>query len=354
MKIKTLKYSIYLLTFVFVCISCEQDDDDDFFLVPDRDRTEQQVSDKDSILNYLSTHYYNSGFFESGSNHKYTEIVITKLLEGEDMPADHTLLIQAVETREAEYLETQYEYYILNINQGGGDAPTFTDQVRVRYEGSTIYSDSDTVNIFDFNVTPSDFFLQADGVNLSTIKAWQLVFPEFNAASDFESNNGTIDFSNFGLGVMFVPSGLAYFASAPPNSGIAVYENLIFKFELLQVEVGDPDGDGIPSYIEDIDLNLDVSDDDTDEDSFPNFIDRDDDNDGVLTINELMPNEYIVDTNIGDDEPVLASNEYERSRNENAGIITINTVTAVDSNNDGTPDYLDVAITINYNEDEDS
>ncbi len=90
--------------------------------------------------------------------------------------------------------------------------------------------------------------------------------------------------------------------------------------------------------------------DDTDEDLFPNFIDADDDGDGILTINELIPTVYTVDTNLGEEEPILGANEFEISRSESDGIITINTVTIADSNNDGTPDYLDEDITINYNE----
>ena len=183
------------------------------------------------------------------------------------------------------------------------------------------------------------------------IKAWQLVMPLFNSAQDFNLDNGSVNYNNYGLGVMFVPSGLAYFSGSTTGSS---YDNLIFKFELLQVEVIDHDNDGLPSYVEDLDGNLIVEDDDTDENTFANFIDIDDDGDGVLTINELIPTTYTVDTNTGEEEPILASNEYERSRSENAGIIIINTVTIADDNGDGIPDYLDDTITINYNEDEDS
>ena len=64
----------------------------------------------------------------------------------------------------------------------------------------------------------------------------------------------------------------------------------------------------------------------------------------------MIPTEYIVDTNLGEEEPVLGPNEFERSRSLTNGIITIKTVTIADSNNDDIPDYLDVNITINYNE----
>ena len=348
MKTKTLKFCLCLFTVVAVFISCEPDDGPTVTF-KEEDRTEQQAKDKDSLILYLSTHYYNSSFFESGSNHKYTDIIITKLADGEDVPADNTLLMEAVETRYTEYLEIDYEYYVLNINQGGGSAPEFTDQVRVRYEGYSVDNDSDDLNIFDSRITPIDFSLVGNGfTTFGTIRAWQLVMPSFSSSLDFTNGiDGIVNFNNFGLGVMFIPSGLAYFSGITTGSP---YDNLVFKFELLQFEQSDHDTDGLPSYEEDLDGDLDVNNDDTDEDGFPNYIDLDDDGDGVSTLNELIPTEYIVDTNLGEEEPVLGLNEFERSRTLSNGIITIKTVTIADSNNDDVPDYLDENITINYNE----
>jgi FKBP-type peptidyl-prolyl cis-trans isomerase FkpA len=354
MKIKTLKLSLYVMAILIAFISCK-DDEDSVATFVEANRTEQQAIDKDSILLHLTTHYYNSGFFETGTNHKYTDIIITELPQDEDGnylaipdPTLNTLLIDAVETRFATFLDTEYEYYVLNLNQGGGAAPKFTDAVRVRYEGVSIGKDE----IFDGVITPIDLLLQGNGVNtFGAIKAWQLIMPSFNSASDFSLDNGIVNYNNYGLGVMFVPSGLAYFSRA--NTGSS-YDNLIFKFELLQFQELDHDNDGVPSYVEDLDGNLEVGDDNTDDDVLPNFIDSDDDGDEVLTIDELIPTVYIVNIDNGEEEPVLADNEYERSRSESAGIITINTVTIIDSNNDGTPDYLDDTVTINYNEDEDN
>lgn len=345
MNIKTLKFSLFLLTLVTVMISCKNDDDINSIPFVEKDRSEQQLKDNDSILAYLTSHYYNSSFFETGSNHKYTDIIITKLESGEDVPDGNTRLLDAVgQPRTAEYLDVSYKYYVLNINQGEGGSPYFTDKVRVRYEGSSIASEE----IFDSNVTPDVFNLQTDGFIPGVIKAWQLVMPTFNASSDFDIDvNGNFSFENFGLGVMFVPSGLGYFSGT--NTGSS-YDNLIFKFELLQFQMEDHDNDGVPSYLEDLDGDLDVTNDDTDGDDRVNFIDRDDDGDGVLTTNEVIfPDDYIVDTNLDEEEPVLAANEFERSRSNNNGIITIKTVILVDSNNDGTPDYLDENITISYN-----
>ncbi|WP_299123252.1 hypothetical protein [uncultured Winogradskyella sp.] len=343
MKINTFKLSLFILTVLTVFISCEDDDLPTITFV-EEDRTEQQMKDSDSIIDYLSTHYYNSSFFETGTDHKYTDIIITELQAGEDVPEGSTLLMDAVETHTTEFLEVDYEYYILRINQGAGEAPKFTDLVRVRYEGSSV----EDGEVFDSRITPLDLTLVGNGFNtFGTIRAWQLVMPSFNTSTGFSIDNGVVNYNNFGLGVMFVPSGLAYFSGITTGSS---YDNLIFKFEMLQYETVDDDGDGIPSYAEDLDANLSVFDDDSDEDEAPNFIDLDDDDDDVSTFNELEQTIYTVDTNMGESEPTLDDNEYEYSRSTDAGIITITTVKALDTDGNGVLDYLDDEVTINYNE----
>ena len=262
-----------------VFISCGDDDGPNttFEL---RDRAEQQAADRDSLMDYLSTHYYNSSLFESGTNHRIDDIIITELAEGETVPDGSTLLLDVIETRTTVFDETDYEYYFLRLNQGGGESPNFTDRVRVRYEG---FLEVDG-EVFDGVATPIDLPMQGIGFSGGVIRGWQLIIPEFNAANSFSLNNGIVEYDDYGLGIMFIPSGLAYFAGS--QNGIPSYSNLIFKFELLQYEVDDHDGDGVPSYIEDYNMNLDVNDEDTDEDEIPDYFDVDDDGDGVLTLFE--------------------------------------------------------------------
>jgi len=342
MKLRRILTSITL--FSLVILACSPDDPD-FVPVEDRDRTEQQATDKAILLDYLQSYYYNSGALSNIQNPEVTDIIITELLDGETVPADHTLLIGAVETKTTTFEDTLYEYYILRINQGGGEAsPNFTDKVRVEYEGTLV----EDASVFDSAINPIDFDLVGFGVNAGgVITGWQRVFPEFNAASSFTTGSN-VQFDDYGVGVMFLPSGLAYFSSQ--LVGIPSYSNLIFKFALFQTEINDHDNDGVPSYIEDLNSDLSTFDEDTDENLIVNYVDPDDDGDGVLTINELEPKEYVVDTNMGETEPILEINEYELNRSESLGVITINTVTLIDSNSNNIPDYLEEEITINYNE----
>src|SRR5690606_16517307 len=211
MKIK--QYTLTLLCGLALTTSCNNDDDGDGPAVaPPRDRTQQQVIDKDSLLGYLSTHYYNSSLFLDGNDHSINDIVVTELAKDEEgnyiedeAPENHTLLIDAVETHTTLYEEVNYEYYILRLNQGGGASPSFADNVRISYEGSL-----QNASIFDSSVNPTGLDMVGDGFNSSgVIEGWKLIIPDFNASESFEENgDGIVNYSNYGLGMMFIPSGL--------------------------------------------------------------------------------------------------------------------------------------------------
>jgi hypothetical protein len=104
---------------------------------------------------------------------------------------------------------------------------------------------------------------------------------------------------DFGFGVVFVPSGLGYFAAPPPNSPIRRYQPIIFAVQLYQSRESDHDRDGVPSYLEDVtgdgrvnELNEDgLPLDDTDENGLANYLDRDDDGDSVFTRDEILIDE---------------------------------------------------------------
>ena len=284
--IMTLRNTIAILLLLALCFTSCKKDDENFELPPPRDRAEQQEADKDSLLNYLSTHYYNSTFFETPGNYRYEDIILTELpdVDGdgvyEDMPMPdmNTLLIDAIEIHTTEFNDVEYEFYTLKLNQGGGDAPYSSDSVNINYFGQ-LFDGED----FDSTANPENFDLT------TLIEAWRVVLPNFGTAFDFvENGDGTFTYNDYGLGVMFVPSGLAYF-NLPPF-GIPAYENLIFKFELYTREINDHDADLVLSFIEDLNGNGSVFDDDTDNDNIPNFFDIDDDNDGVLTQHEDLDN----------------------------------------------------------------
>ncbi|MFD1615013.1 FKBP-type peptidyl-prolyl cis-trans isomerase [Gelatiniphilus marinus] len=345
------KIALSILCLAIGFISCNKDDEgSNITEVPLRDRTEQQAMDKDSLVKYLNGHYYNASAFVSNPNASTSDLIISKLPSDGVVPdpANNTLLMDDVELKTVTFADTNYEFYILDLNPtAGGESPKFSDQIRVNYEGFTLNNE-----VFDSAVTPVDFDL------ISLVPGWRKVMPFFKAAESFAAqNDGTVSYTNHGVGVMFLPSGLGYFNNA--TGSIPSYASIAFKFDLLQISQNDHDNDGVPSYLEDLNddgeftLNTyaDTKDgDDTDGDNIPNYFDTDDDGDGVATLNELEHKTYEVDTNQGGQEPVLGVKEFEFSRSDKGGIITIKTVTIKDSNNDGLDDYLDENISINYNE----
>ncbi|MCF7561747.1 peptidylprolyl isomerase [Sabulilitoribacter multivorans] len=314
---KLRKVTLFILILIVGFVSCKNDDDSGGVIIEERDRTEQQIVDNDSIVGYLQTHYYNKSQFDGNTNPKIKDLVITEITDEIISSDADSLLINAVETKTVNYADTDYEYYILRLNQGGStDSPTFADNVIVTYEGFTLDNE-----IFDSAVTPLTFDLT------SVIPAWRKVLPQFNTAESFvENGDGTVDYLNHGTGVMFVPSGLGYYSGA--TGSISSYSPLVFKFELYKMAQNDHDGDGVPSYLEDLngdgefivnfeDLTVDT-DDDTDGDGVPNYVDSDDDGDGILTINEDLNEDGDPTNDIGANNiPNYLDPEETASKNDN-------------------------------------
>jgi FKBP-type peptidyl-prolyl cis-trans isomerase FkpA len=344
-SIKFVKIGMVVMCMALGFISCKKDDDTTP-PVPPRDRGEQQILDKDSLIKYLESHYYNSADFVSNPNPGISNLVITKLNDGETQaPEGSTLLLDAVEIKEVKYSGTDYEFYVLVLNQGGGDdKPTFADNVRVIYEGSLL----DGTIIDKNDQVPTDFDLIGD----IGVEGWRRVLPLFNTAEFFNENeDGTVVFTNKGVGVMFLPSGLGYYANT--QTKVPAYSPLIFKFELLQMFENDHDGDGIPSYLEDLNEDgvftvnyeniKDPNDDDTDGDYNPDYVDADDDGDGIPTRDEIEITTVNKPTRQEVLATVLADNQVllNKIKKEQNGTYTGTIITFPDTDGDGIPDYLD-------------
>ena len=316
-----MKFKLYILliTILLVGFSCGDDDDDGIIEVPEADRTEQQVIDNDSLVSYLQSHYVDASLLSNNPTISFTEINIIQLPDDGELPNpdQNSLLIDIVETLTTTYFDVEYEYYILKINQGGSEnSPNFSDKVRVSYEGTLM---DDTV--FDSSSTPVDFDLT------STIAGWGRVLPEFNLAEDFVINSdGTVTYNNPGIGIMFLPSGLGYYSAAAGS--VPVYSNLIFKFKVFQSELNDHDFDNVPSHLEDINGDYDLTNDNSDDDTFADFVDSDDDNDGTLTIDEdLEPDSDLTVDRDGDGDPTNDIGDGDPTNDDTDG--------------DGIPNYLD-------------
>ena len=285
----------------FIFTSCNNDDDGGKIEpVELRDEQEQAVIDDDSIVEYLQTHFYNYEEFENPpADFDYNIVFDTIAGENSDKKPiwESTLLDTKKVSYKVNETEVDYNLYILKVREGAGEKPHFTDSTYVRYKGELL-----NAKVFDNSINSPVWFdligylfirtqngrqeiLQGGGV----VPAFRESLTEFGEASSYSVNpDNTIGWSNdYGIGALFAPSGLGYFNRT--NVGKA-YSPLIFTFHLLNVNEADHDGDGIPSWMEDIDGDGDVYDDNTDGDSFPNHSDSDDDGDGLQTRSEIIIN----------------------------------------------------------------
>ncbi len=293
MKIKNYFFTLLILILGFY--SCEKNDDDRE-TTPPRDRGEQYLVDIDSIEEFLTTHFYNYEEFEADPNSTSFEIEFDTI---DGVNSDKIPLIDQVDFKTVyDFEDVEYKLYYLKVREGLGESTTFGDSVIVKYKGTLMNQ-----NVFDSQVTPDRWFKLFE-----TVQGFREALVEFKAATGYvEDVDGTFIFENFGIGAMFIPSGLAYYNA--PAAGTTAYAPLIFKFHLLEVNDADQDNDGILNIYEDLDGDRNLYSDDTDGDLIPNFLDTDDDGDGIQTIHEDL------------DEDGDPTND--------------------DSDNDGIPNYLD-------------
>lgn len=168
----------------------------------------------------------------------------------------------------------------------------------------------------------------------------------------FTSNNNTFNYRTYNNSSL--PNNL--FCQAIPPSEIQIKEDYesnnntaIFTTTLIE-----DDNDGIPAEFEDLNNNGDLTDDDTDNDGIPNYLDFDDDGDNVPTITE-KPNYTETDglanaqDTDGDGIP-----DYLDADDDNDGVPTRNEE-SVDQNQDPTddlrdpnvgPDYLNIDVAL--------
>jgi hypothetical protein len=74
-------------------------------------------------------------------------------------------------------------------------------------------------------------------------------FHNFKTGSYSTRADGTISYNDFGAGIMFIPSDWVIML---PVVLVFRPSPLVFSFKLFELQRLDQDGDGIPSYLEDL------------------------------------------------------------------------------------------------------
>ena len=319
MKLRNLSLVFILLVLSF--ISCNNDDDGTS-ITPPRDRGEVYAEDIVEIEEYLATHFYNYEDFDFDNPYTNpandTFEIVFDTIAGDNI--DKIPLIDRSEltfkiVTDSEGIE--YKLYYLTVREGLGNEIHFTDVAHVVYQGSDITDGY----VFDSSVNSVEFNL------LNVVTGFSEGIQEFKTSTGFVDNgDGTVSYQNHGIGAVFIPSGLGYFNQ--PLLGVSSYTPLIFKIKLMEREIVDHDDDNVPSYMEDLDADKDIFNDDTDEDTVPDFLDTDDDGDGTLTkYEDLEPDSDLLVDRDGDGDP---TNDYGDGDPTND-----------DSDGDGIPNYLD-------------
>ncbi|MBT8283278.1 MAG: hypothetical protein KJO86_06040 [Muriicola sp.] len=280
------------MTAFILILSCGNDDGVDFEVIPPRLLSEVVIEDNATLQEYLQTHFYNYEDFQNPPADFDFQVQLDTIAGAN---SDKRPLIDDVQTITIEVesedfdLEdnetVQHTLYYLIAREGAGASPTAADSTFVKYEGSLLNGELfDATADYTWQYLP--FFLRGYGQAMTKFKVGDAIV---------QNPDGTTEITNSGVGVMFLPSGLAYFNGT--TGGIPAYSPLIFKVDAgLYIPESDYDSDGIPSFMEDLNGDGDVTDDNTDLEreealrspAFPNHIDPDDDEDGILTIDEII------------------------------------------------------------------
>jgi len=312
---------IVLFLFTILLSSCGNDDNaNDLPVVePPRPLAEVITEDEAELEEYLKTHFYNYEEFEtpptdfdfkirfdtiSGDNATKTSLFDHENLKSVEIDVTSR---EIGLNEDGSVIHTLY-YLEARKGKASGLSPTIADSTFVRFEGSLLNG-----NVFDFTTSPVWFDLT------ELVRGFSNGIVNFSDGDFVENSDGTVAFDNYGIGAFFMPSALGFYSVRRNN--IPVYSPIIFKVDLLAVNDNtDHDNDGVPSHLEDVNGDGNVRNDNTDGDfTFNNnrqqvftfnYLDTDDDNDGIPTRDEIG--------------------------NGNG-----TTIPYPDTDNDGTPDYLD-------------
>lgn len=296
-------YFIVIITSLFL-FSCSKDDNS-YTPEPLRDFQEQFTADNTTIEEYLNT--YSFEVINAPGEQRDQDVIFTKITDPDNEASIMSYLdsntFPKLLSKEVKLHDITYKLYYLVLREGTGESPCNVDGVLTSYRGQYLYkstvSEVTTLTATEFEEVkyPQSFF------NLyEVVTGWSEVFPEFKTGNNVPykdsdgKEDGTLVHTDFGAGVMFLPSGLGYYNTG--QGSIPSYSPLIFSFKLYAINRSDLDGDGIPSYLEDLNgdgyvytLADGVSNpDDSDGDGIPDYLDIDDDGDGFTTRSEITVN----------------------------------------------------------------
>ncbi|MEM0577065.1 FKBP-type peptidyl-prolyl cis-trans isomerase [Flavobacterium polysaccharolyticum] len=279
-----IKFYFILSMLSLALFSCSKDKDEE--VTPPREFSVQYATDIKDIEEYLKTYYIE----EVTTNF---DIKISKIPTGGSQKSVWDQTTYPLQFREVNLHGLKYKLYYLILNEGVGVSPVNIDSYYVAYKGDYLQQvTKESVTTLTVTEFERNSFTLLSGV----ITGFSEFMPKLKTGTYSSNPDGTVAYKDFGAGVVFIPSGLGYYNSS--QGSIPAYSPLVFNIKAYEIQRNDQDGDGIPSYLEDLDgdgymysftnttlyptkptTNLD----DTDGDEVPDCFDVDDDGDNYTT-----------------------------------------------------------------------
>ena len=303
------KIKLYFIVSITTLSLFSCDKTDPVEIAPPRVYADQYKTDIADIEEYLNTYYIT--VINNPGKTDDQDVTITKIPVGGTQLSimsykDNVLVGSTVypqlRSRVVKLHDVDYKLYYLVLRPGIGASPSNVDGVFAAYRGDYLSRDAATQALsatkFEEAKYPQSFFSL-----YSTVAGWGETFPQFKKGTYTTNADGSVSYNDFGAGVMFLPSGLAYYNTGAGS--IPSYSPLVFSFKLYEIQRLDQDNDGIPSYQEDLNgdgylylyantVNYPTPPadavryaDDSDKDGIPDFFDIDDDGDNYTTKLEL-------------------------------------------------------------------
>jgi len=258
----------------FAIVSCD-DDTSSSQPVDDFDHESQIAIDQALLDTYFETHYYND--LDDG--------IWTIPDGGDQTPLSEDTNLMTIEGVEANGTVTDYTMYYYKFNGEGSDAvgkgnPSPIDSVYMNYTGMLLDS-----TVFDSRPEYPIWLTLS-----SVVRGWSHGLPKFLGGKLILEIDGVVDgdfkYEEQGEGYLFFPSGLGYANQA--QGGIPANSPLVFRIALNDVNLVDHDLDLVPTKYElSFDAAGNITEYDSDGDGFSDYLDIDDDNDKVLTSEEV-------------------------------------------------------------------
>lgn len=213
--------TVVVFSFI-IFVACDKEKEVPIYEPPPlRDYATQYNSDIAKIENYLKTHSVNVTNNAGFPNDQDATFASVPNLDPTSIWGSNPTTPQAsLLSKIAVVGGVNHKIYYVKFRPGVGSSPMLSNRIKAQYKGFLIENDL----IFDSSPEiGTEFPLN------QLILGWQQVLPEFKMGTITNSTQ----YADFGAGIMFLPSALAYYNQSPGL--VPAYSPLAFSIKLFNV-----------------------------------------------------------------------------------------------------------------------